>query len=174
MKYFSLTVPRRFFCHGLFLWMCVSLTYFVLDCHLAFLWESSCPFGSLIVMFPLGSTYFVFVFLSLWCLWWEVWDNCIGSWSLPFLLFLRIRIWQIFPSPPIAAANTFLAIKRLAKPHTRLCAWADSSGSSLSAHKVYFLISRLRSYFMMMYGHTCEWYSRVNLTSDQNPIHLVL
>ena len=69
------------------LWMCVSLTYIILDSHLATLWESNCPFGFLLVMFPLGSSYFVFVFLSLWCLWWDVWDDCIGSWSLPFLLF---------------------------------------------------------------------------------------
>ena len=33
--------------------------------NLATLWESNCPFGSLLVMFPLGSSYFVFVFLSL-------------------------------------------------------------------------------------------------------------
>ena len=59
--------------------MC-RLHIFVLDGHLATL------FGFLLVMFPLGSSYFVFVFLSLWCLWWEVWDNCIGSWSLPSLL----------------------------------------------------------------------------------------
>ena len=25
----------------------------------------------------------MFVFLSLWCLWREVWDNCVDSWSLP-------------------------------------------------------------------------------------------
>ena len=67
---FSLTVPRRFFCHGLF-WLqfvfeCVCcLHLFVLDSHLATLWESNCPFGFLLVMFPLGSSYFVFVFLSL-------------------------------------------------------------------------------------------------------------
>ena len=65
--------------------MC-RLLIFVLDSHLTTLWESNCPFGFPLVMFPLGSSYFVFVFLSLWCLWWEVWDNCIGYWSLPFLL----------------------------------------------------------------------------------------
>ena len=90
VKYFSLTVPRRFFCLGLFLlWFvfeCVCrLHLFVLDSHLATLWESNCPFGFLLVMFPLGSSYFVFVFLSLWCLWLEVWDNCIDSdHCLPF------------------------------------------------------------------------------------------
>ena len=66
--------------------MC-RLRLFVLDSHLATLWESKCPFGFLLVMFPLGSSYFVFVFLSLWCLWWEVWDNCVDSWSLPSFLF---------------------------------------------------------------------------------------
>ena len=40
-------------------------------------------------MFPLGSSYFVFVFLSLWCLWWEMWDKCIDSWSLPSFLFFN-------------------------------------------------------------------------------------
>ena len=63
--------------------------HLVLDSHLATLWESNCPFGFLLVMFPLGSSYFMFVFLSLWCLWWEVWDNCIDSWSLPSLLFCQ-------------------------------------------------------------------------------------
>ena len=60
------------------------LHLFVLDSHLATLWESNCPFGFLRMMFPFGSRYFVFVFLSLWCLWW---DNCIDSWSFPSLLF---------------------------------------------------------------------------------------
>ena len=41
------------------------LHIFVLDSHLATLWESNCPFGFPLVMFPLGSSYFVFVFLSL-------------------------------------------------------------------------------------------------------------
>ena len=46
--------------------MCVCRLYlFVLDSHSATLWESNCPFGFLLVMFPLGSSYFVFVFLSL-------------------------------------------------------------------------------------------------------------
>ena len=43
--------------------MCVSLTSFCFDSHLATLWESNCLFGFLLVMFPLGSSYFVFVFL---------------------------------------------------------------------------------------------------------------
>ena len=69
--------------------MC-RLHFFVLDSHLATLWESN----FLLVMFPLGSSYFVFVFLSLWCLWWEVWDNCIDSWSLPsFLLFINAMLY---------------------------------------------------------------------------------
>ena len=69
VKYFSLTVPRRFFCHGLFCYssslnVSVAYIFFVLDSYLATLWESYCPFGFLLVMFPLGSSYFVFVFLS--------------------------------------------------------------------------------------------------------------
>ena len=44
--------------------MGVSLI-FVLDSHLATLWESNCPFGFPLVMFLLGSSYFRFVFLSL-------------------------------------------------------------------------------------------------------------
>ena len=67
--------------------MCRLHTFFILDSHLATLWENNCPFGFPLVMFLLGSSYFVFMFLSLWCLWWEVWDNRIGSWSLPSLLF---------------------------------------------------------------------------------------
>ena len=47
------------------------LHIFVLVSHLASLWESNCPFGFPLVMFPLGSSYFVFVFLSLWCVWWR-------------------------------------------------------------------------------------------------------
>ena len=69
-----------------FLLSCIDwIGSFVWDSHLATLWEGNCPFGFLLVMFPLGSSYFVFVFLSLWCLWWEMWDNCIDSWSLPSL-----------------------------------------------------------------------------------------
>ena len=75
-----------------FVFECVCrLHLFVLDSNLATLWESNCPFGFLLVMFPLGSSYFVFVFLSLWSLWWEVWDNCIDSWSLPSLLCLSVK-----------------------------------------------------------------------------------
>ena len=40
--------------------MC-RLHLFVLDSQLTTLWESNCPFGFLLVMFPLGSSYFVFV-----------------------------------------------------------------------------------------------------------------
>ena len=35
--------------------MCVAYIFFVLDSHLATLWESNCPFGFLLVRFPLGS-----------------------------------------------------------------------------------------------------------------------
>ena len=54
-----------YFCYSSSLNMCVAYIFFVLDSHLATLWESSCPFGFLLVMFPSGSSYFVFVFLSL-------------------------------------------------------------------------------------------------------------
>ena len=36
------------------------LHLFVLDSHLATLWESNCPFGFLLVVFPLGSSYLCF------------------------------------------------------------------------------------------------------------------
>ena len=42
--------------------MC-RLHIFVFDSHLATLLESKCPFGFPLVMFLLGSSYFVFVFL---------------------------------------------------------------------------------------------------------------
>ena len=42
--------------------MCVAYIFLFLDSHLATLWESNCPFGFLLAMFPLGSSYFVFVF----------------------------------------------------------------------------------------------------------------
>ena len=49
-----------------FVFECVCrLHLFVLDSHLATLLESNCPFGFLLVMSPLGSSYFVFVFISL-------------------------------------------------------------------------------------------------------------
>ena len=55
-----------YFCYSSSLNVCVCrLHLFVLDSHLATLWGSNCPFGFLLVMFPLGSSYFVFVFLSL-------------------------------------------------------------------------------------------------------------
>ena len=56
-----------YFCYSSSLNVCVAYIFFVLDSHLATLWESNCPFGFLLVMFPfpLGSSYFAFVFLSL-------------------------------------------------------------------------------------------------------------
>ena len=54
-----------YFCYSSSLNVCVAYIFFVLDSHLTTLWESNCPFGFLLVMFPLGSSYFVFVFLSL-------------------------------------------------------------------------------------------------------------
>ena len=76
--------------------MCVAYIFLFLDSYLATLWESNYLFGFLLVMFTLQSSYFVFVFLSLWCLWWGVWDNCIDSWSLPSLLFSMkyLIIWK--------------------------------------------------------------------------------
>ena len=46
-----------YFCYSSSLNVCVaySLHLFVLDSHLATLWESNCPFGFLLVMLPLGS-----------------------------------------------------------------------------------------------------------------------
>ena len=43
-----------YFCYNLSLNVCVSYIFFVLDSHLATLWESNCLFGFLLVMFPLG------------------------------------------------------------------------------------------------------------------------
>ena len=54
-----------YFCHSLSLSVCVAYIFFVLDSHLATLWESNCPFGLPLVMFPFGSSYFVFLCLSL-------------------------------------------------------------------------------------------------------------
>ena len=46
------------FCYSSSLNVCVAYIFFVLDSHLATLWDSNCPFGFLLVMFPLGSSYF--------------------------------------------------------------------------------------------------------------------
>ena len=53
-----------YFCYSSSLNVC-RLHIFVLDSHLATLWESNCPFGFPLLMFTLGSSYIVFVFLSL-------------------------------------------------------------------------------------------------------------
>ena len=53
-----------YFCYSSSLNVC-RLHIFILDSHLATLWESNYPFGFLLVMFPLESSYFVFVSLSL-------------------------------------------------------------------------------------------------------------
>ena len=45
-----------YFCYSSSLNVCIAYI---------FLWESNCPFGFLLVTFPLGSSYFVVVFLSL-------------------------------------------------------------------------------------------------------------
>ena len=54
-----------YFCYSSSLNVCVAYIFCVLDSHLATLWESNCPFRFPLVMFPLRSSYFVFVFLSL-------------------------------------------------------------------------------------------------------------
>ena len=54
-----------YFCYNSSLNVCVAYIFFVLYSHLATFWESNCRFGFLLVLFPLGSSYFVFVFLSL-------------------------------------------------------------------------------------------------------------
>ena len=41
-----------YFCYSSSLNMCVAYIFFVLDSHLATFWESNCPFGFLLVMFP--------------------------------------------------------------------------------------------------------------------------
>ena len=89
--------------------VCVAYILLVWIAILATLWESNCPFGVLLVMFPLGSSYFVFVFLSLWCLWWKVWDNCIDSWLLPSLLFyicLNVYFKKKWSLPSSRAGST--------------------------------------------------------------------
>ena len=50
-----------YFCYSSSLNVC-RLYIFVLDSHLATLWESNCTFGFPLVMFPLGSSYFVLCF----------------------------------------------------------------------------------------------------------------
>ena len=111
--------------------MC-RLHLFVLDSHLATLWESNCPFGFLLVMFSLGSSYFVFVFLSLWCLWWEVWDNCIDSWPLPSLLFV-LSLWLLayFTAfrVQVVAQTRFLSLLATASRLFAI-AWGFTSGFS--------------------------------------------
>ena len=54
-----------YFCYSSSLNVCVAYIFFVLDSQLATLLESNCPFGFLLVMFPIVCGYFVFVFLSL-------------------------------------------------------------------------------------------------------------
>ena len=53
-----------YFCYSLCLNVCVAYI-FLFWIAIWPLWESNCPFGFLLVMFPLGSSYFVLVFLSL-------------------------------------------------------------------------------------------------------------
>ena len=51
-----------YFCYTSSLNVCVA---YIILFWIATLWESNCPFGFLLVMTALGSSYFVFVFLSL-------------------------------------------------------------------------------------------------------------
>ena len=53
-----------YFCYSSSLNVCVAYI-FLFWIALATLWDSNCPFGFLLVMFPLGSIYFVLAFLSL-------------------------------------------------------------------------------------------------------------
>ena len=53
-----------YFCYSSSLNVCIAYI-FLFWIAIRPLWESNCPFGFLLVMFPLGSSYFVFVFLSL-------------------------------------------------------------------------------------------------------------
>ena len=54
-----------YFCYSSSLNVCVAYIFLFWIAILSTLWESNCPFVFLLVMFPLGSNYFVFVFLSL-------------------------------------------------------------------------------------------------------------
>ena len=54
-----------YFCYSSSLNVYVAYIFLFWIAILATLWESNCPFGFPLVMVPLGSSYFVFVFLSL-------------------------------------------------------------------------------------------------------------
>ena len=46
-----------YFCYSLSLNVCVAYIFLFLDSHLATLWESNCPFGFPLVVFPLESSF---------------------------------------------------------------------------------------------------------------------
>ena len=135
--------------------MC-RLHLFVLDSHFATFWESNCPFGFLLVMFPLGSSYFMFVlFLSLWCLWWEVWDNCIDSWSLPSLLFSYSS--SVFT---LMALNWWIAETELLKLNkTIISSTEDSNHDSYNTPKILRILTDppKRSALKVTAKNTCKW-----------------
>ena len=54
-----------YFCYSSSLNVCVTYIFLFWIAILATLWESNCPLGFLLVVFSLGSSYFVFIFLSL-------------------------------------------------------------------------------------------------------------
>ena len=74
--------------------MC-RLHIYVLDSDLATLLEINCPFGFLLVMFPLGFSYFVFVFFPF-----DVSDGRCGIIvSIPdhcFLLYFTTQRWGLW------------------------------------------------------------------------------
>ena len=80
--------------------MC-RLHLLVLDSHLDTLLESNCPFDFLLVMFLLGSSYFVFVFLSFAVSDWRcgiivsIPDHCLNFIYLFIYLFLFIFFFLI-------------------------------------------------------------------------------
>ena len=137
-----------YFCYTSSSNVCVAYIFFVLNSHLATLWESNCPFGFLLVMFPLGSSYFVFVFLSLWCLWWEVWDNCIDPWSLPSFLFrcLHEETLQLWLSK-VHPGKILIRLR---------AGWSESS---LGAHVQRYIFRRYGSNDLNWRGHGCEGYN---------------
>ena len=68
-----------YFCYNSVFECVCRLHLLVLNGHLATSWESNCPFGFLLMMFPLGSSYFVLCFFPFDVSDGRVWDNCIVS-----------------------------------------------------------------------------------------------
>ena len=62
-----------YYCYILSLHVCSANIFFILDSSLAILWQSNYPFGfPLVTFFSLWLSFFMFVFLFLWSLGWEV------------------------------------------------------------------------------------------------------